>query len=289
MEDNDFNRGFKESAQDAKDGMKGMMVASFTINLVMSGAMSFMLTWINSLQMVLHLPMMLILIPPNVSSFFSLILPVVQFDLLDPEWTTELIFKFDENPEESFGDEFEMKVFDQMKDLGYETHNSVRLLGSLLIFKVLWLVRVFIYYPIVKLYVKITKKGGKYLKSLSDTLFYGEVIIISIESFIEFLIAGYLNQRYQLFTAYGETFAVFTSYYCLLLCCIVLPLVMIFILRQEPEKFSDPTFQTKYGALWDGIKMHNKPSIAFNGIFMARRIIFVVICFYSEKYPAQQF
>ena len=72
-----------------------MMVISFIINLVMSGAMGYMLGWINALQMILHLPMLLILIPANVGAFFSIILPVVQFDLLDPEWTTELVFEFD--------------------------------------------------------------------------------------------------------------------------------------------------------------------------------------------------
>ena len=57
--------------------MKSMMLISFFINLIMSGAMGYMIAWINALQMIMHLPMLLILIPANVSSFFSLILPIV--------------------------------------------------------------------------------------------------------------------------------------------------------------------------------------------------------------------
>ena len=83
-----------------------MMVLSFLINLIMSGALGYMIGWINALQMILHLPMLMILIPANVSSFFSLILPVVQFDILDPEWTTELVFEFEEDPDESFENSF---------------------------------------------------------------------------------------------------------------------------------------------------------------------------------------
>ena len=69
--------------------------------------------------MILHLPMLRIIIPANVSAFFQIILPVVQFDLLDPEWTTELIMEFDEEPEEDFLEDISYKVFDQMQDLGY--------------------------------------------------------------------------------------------------------------------------------------------------------------------------
>ena len=54
-----------------------MMLISFAINLILSGAMTYLVGWINSLQLIIHLPMMMILIPPNVSMFFSLILPIV--------------------------------------------------------------------------------------------------------------------------------------------------------------------------------------------------------------------
>jgi hypothetical protein len=139
--------------------MKSMMIISFLINLLMSGAMGDMVLWINSLQMILHLPMMLILIPANVGAFFTLILPVVQFDLLDPDWTTNLIFEFEEEPEETFENSFGSSVFDQMKDLGYETHNSMQLLGSLFIFSLLWFMRSLLFFPVVKLFVFLTGKG----------------------------------------------------------------------------------------------------------------------------------
>jgi hypothetical protein len=64
--------------------VKGMMIFSFVINLVLSGAMDYMVAWINSLQLIIHLPMLMTLIPANVASFFALILPVVQFDLIPP-------------------------------------------------------------------------------------------------------------------------------------------------------------------------------------------------------------
>ena len=221
-----------------------MMVLSFLINLIMSGALGYMIGWINALQMILHLPMLMILIPANVSSFFSLILPVVQFDILDPEWTTELVFEFEEDPDESFENSFGRSVFDQMKDLGYETHNSMSLLGSLFIFTVIYFMRVMLFYPVVKLFVKITKKGEQYCNQLRDTLFYGEIITISIEAYIELLIAGYLNYKYQLNSTGGEIFAVWVSYYCLFMCLVIMPILSIYILTREMDKFHDEQFET---------------------------------------------
>jgi hypothetical protein len=64
-------------SENGADGLKGMMIVSFSINLVLAGALTFMVGWINSLQLIIHLPMLLAIIPANVASFFSLILPIV--------------------------------------------------------------------------------------------------------------------------------------------------------------------------------------------------------------------
>ena len=89
-----------------------MMLISFLINFVLSGAMSHMVGWINSLQLIIHLPMLMTLIPANVGSFFSLILPIVQFDLIPPEWSYELFLDFDDEPNEEFMSKFDTSVFD---------------------------------------------------------------------------------------------------------------------------------------------------------------------------------
>jgi len=75
--------------------MKAMLIVSFLMNLIMSGAMMYMLTMIRSLQMILHLPMMRVIIPGNVNMFFSILIPIVMFDIIDSEWSTEIVFGFD--------------------------------------------------------------------------------------------------------------------------------------------------------------------------------------------------
>jgi len=53
-----------------------------------------------------------------------------------------------------------------MEDLGYDTHNSVLLLGSLGIFAMWYWFRVFYYILMVIPYVLITGRGMKFAKNM---------------------------------------------------------------------------------------------------------------------------
>ena len=72
--------------------MKIMLIATFAMNLIMSGAMVYMIAMVRSLQMILHLPLLKVILPGNVSMLFEIMIPIVMFDILDSSWSTELIF-----------------------------------------------------------------------------------------------------------------------------------------------------------------------------------------------------
>ena len=151
--------------------------------------------------------MMMTMIPANVGSFFALILPIVQFDLIPPEWSYELFLDFDDEPNDEFMAEFDTSVFDQMKDLGYESHNSLRLLGSLFIFAFLYYVRLLIFYPVVLSIAKLWKVGVKYERDLRHSLFFNEFIVLNLEAYMELLISGYINYMFPLGSTNGEIVA----------------------------------------------------------------------------------
>ena len=50
----------------------------------------------------------------------------------------------------------------------------------------------------MSLFIVFSKKFVPYYHSLVKTLFFGEIILISLEAYIEFLIAGYMNYLFQL-------------------------------------------------------------------------------------------
>ena len=95
--------------------------------MILEGGKTYDIGMIRSMQVVLHLPLFRILFPANVCTFHEIILPFVMFEFLEPEHSSRLILSFDD-------DNNQHEMFDQMADLGYETHNSILNLGSIFVF-----------------------------------------------------------------------------------------------------------------------------------------------------------
>lgn len=103
------------------------MIGTFLLNFVFAVAFTFMVQWIHSMQMIIHLPMMRIPVPSNASSYFQTIVPVITFDVMPSDYTTELFLEFDSHSQDQIRD----NILGQMQDLGYENHNLLQILGSL--------------------------------------------------------------------------------------------------------------------------------------------------------------
>jgi hypothetical protein len=173
------------------DGMLNALVGTFFVNLVFQGAMSYLVSFINSLQLLIHLPLFNIVIPGNVNHFLKILVPVTQFDILDSSWTTEKIFEFDEEEIE----EKSQDITDQTKDLGYETHNSVLNLGSI---SFLYFVKIGILLLPLKLFRRFKMANALYKKLLSFMIF-SEILELNFDGYLEITIAGALS--------YQETFS----------------------------------------------------------------------------------
>ena len=65
------------------------------MNIFNRRALTQMITLIRSLQIIIHLPLIRIIIPSNVNMVFSIIIPIVMFDILETEYTSELFLEFD--------------------------------------------------------------------------------------------------------------------------------------------------------------------------------------------------
>mmetsp|Transcript_22772 Transcript_22772/g.35061 ORF Transcript_22772/g.35061 Transcript_22772/m.35061 type:complete len:197 (-) Transcript_22772:1108-1698(-) len=171
-----------------------------------------MLLLIRALQIVLHLPLVRVKVPANVSSLFQVLIPIAMFDVLDPDWTTKLIFTFDEEQQRLLRED----MTPQMIDLGYETHSSVLNLGSLSIFAIFYVTEVFIF-----LFLSLVKRFSKlklaFLDNMKKRLFYGDLLSLLIDANFEFLISSFLQFKHPLYSTDGERFSVFIGYLSLFL------------------------------------------------------------------------
>lgn len=119
----------------------------------------------------------------------------------------------------------------------------------------------------------------KYSINLSKTLFFGEVILISLEAYFELLISGYMNYLFKLHSKNGELIAVYSSYYCILMALIILPLMMVYVLTRPMAVIQQNWFENRWGSLFEGYKRETKWQLAANLVFIMRRFLFVLISF----------
>jgi len=202
----------------------GMLVAAIVMNLMMQGAMMWMILFINSLQMIVHLPMMQVILPANVAEFYGFLIPIAMFDVVEVFFAEDIPLEFDHDGQESLNN----KLLDQMQDLGYDSHNSVLNLGTIAVFSFIYYVRVLFYFLGVKPFVYFTNRGKAYMKSFGESLFFGELLFLAMEAYLEFLISGYLNLSEPLSTTSGETVAVALGAYAIILTLVVVPILFVY-------------------------------------------------------------
>jgi ATP-dependent Zn protease len=80
--------------------------------------------------------------PANVMRYFEIVKPIITFDLLPSDDIRDAIFTIDYEKQR----EFQKELLDQMEDLGYQTHNSIAILGSLWIYISYWVIKLAYYF-----------------------------------------------------------------------------------------------------------------------------------------------
>lgn len=137
---------------------------------------------------------MRILFPANALMFIGLIIEIAMFDVLPAEYTTDLIFEYDDKLEK-----VDEKIFGQMRDIGYESHSSIRNLGSLSIFITIYYLKVGLIGILWTMKKTCLGKNPYIIKAyryLCKTAFFSDILAILLDAYFEFLISGY-QQNYQ--------------------------------------------------------------------------------------------
>lgn len=171
-----------------------------------------------------------------------------------------------------------------MEDLGYDTHNSFLLLGSLGVFAIYYWLRVFLYLFLLVPFVLITRKGVKFAKGLRRVLFFNYLIGITIEGYFEYLIAGWLNLDKPIYHADGEILGVGIAIYSLFLCLFLFPVIWVALLFQPQKKLRQKRFLEKYGAMFEHMRPGKKVSIVYYVLYSLRRLAFCGLAFYASDF-----
>ena len=96
MPDNRLTQGLLVASFTIKEVVNNLLIGSLILNVAFKGALSLVFGMINSLQLILHLPIMNTPIPANVMTMFWILIPVVMFDLLEEYHIFESLFPDDD-------------------------------------------------------------------------------------------------------------------------------------------------------------------------------------------------
>jgi uncharacterized membrane protein YjfL (UPF0719 family) len=115
-----------------------------------------------------------------------------------------------------------------MKDLGYNSHDSILNLGTLGVLTFLYL-RV-LYYFGLKLYNRrFNNKQEERMKKLGESIFFGEFLFLAMEAYFEFLISGYLNISDPNNATGGKGVSYFLGIYVTIVALVIVPAVLVYV------------------------------------------------------------
>ena len=161
-----------------------------------------------------------------------------------------------------------------MTNLGYETHNSILNLGSTFIFIIIYGIFVAIFL-ILKYKLPATGMRRKFHDFLKQKLIFSFIIQTFISTFMEILIAGYLNLRAQIFSKNGEVLGVHFAYFSLGVSLVVLPALYTMVITRPIMELQNPQFYQTWGSFYAESKLTSRWNLLFNGISLLRRLQFV--------------
>mmetsp|Transcript_41185 Transcript_41185/g.62649 ORF Transcript_41185/g.62649 Transcript_41185/m.62649 type:complete len:111 (+) Transcript_41185:3922-4254(+) len=103
MPNSKSSENFESATETLESSMRWLFLSSFVLNLFIGGALSYMLLFIRSLQLIIHLPIFHVLMPANVILFYKSIMPFAKFDLLDNDMglNAGTVLSFDEEQQRS--------------------------------------------------------------------------------------------------------------------------------------------------------------------------------------------
>mmetsp|Transcript_9281 Transcript_9281/g.14051 ORF Transcript_9281/g.14051 Transcript_9281/m.14051 type:complete len:253 (+) Transcript_9281:2509-3267(+) len=100
-----LTKNFESGVQATEGALVSLLVISFLLQILLTGGMQYLVVFIRSLQLILHLPLLNVIVPANVLIMFSTTMSIAMFDVLDPAWTTELVLEFDDEAQEELAED----------------------------------------------------------------------------------------------------------------------------------------------------------------------------------------
>jgi hypothetical protein len=167
-----------------------------------------------------------------------------------------------------------------MADLGYQSHNSIIILGSLWLFALVYVVKVVIYVMYVNC-VKNTwlKNKLKFIRGWKNQLFFCFILELMIEPYFEWCIAARMNMHHMTSTYFGDRLGNFTGYFSSFIAFTLFPAILMYVDSFPLKEYSNPKFIAKWGVITQDSKNNTRFHSRYIMVLTSRRLLFLCICY----------
>ena len=168
-------------SESVEPAFKVFFVMTLLMNTIFQGILSKFMGAISPMQIITHLLMIRVIVPANVMIYMRALIPITQYDYLEPYWS-DLVSNALGFDEESCSLEFfgaSWRVTDQLFSLGYQSECSLLNLGTISFFLNIYAIKV-IFFILVMIPLR-HKYHQRYL-AMKNNLFFKEFIMIITNS-----------------------------------------------------------------------------------------------------------
>lgn len=162
--------------------------------------------------------------------------------------------------------------------MGFDTHNTILNLGSVFYFVLANLLLMVI--SLIATVSKCTNRPCQYLRDKIPLQgLFNSLFIIFFEGYMEMGISCYLNFQNAIVITNSDWFSYCVAYIIGAICCTVVPCLIIFIMRKEPEELGQKQTLLMYSNVYDGLKTSSVLALNYNLLYIIRRVLFITIMF----------
>lgn len=235
-----------KSSESANGGFQVLFWVGLVMQFLGSDALNIMGLMVRTYQFILHLPMFQMNMPGNVIMLYENVLPIVCWDMLDHSlnWETQPIIPFGDLEEEA-------PFPGQLEELGYETSNFMMNTSTIAILMLIYTVKLLIYGLLRLLVCCFPCCEGEWLRwtinGMHSSLFFADLIVLTVESYMEFMIAGYLTLRQPHFEKLGDKLSYGYASLAVSLALLFLPIILAKIWKKKFQVLQSDRYQGVVG------------------------------------------
>jgi hypothetical protein len=243
-------------------------------NILTSGAMAQIWGMINGMQIYSHLPLFKVLFPAFSGAAIAEILEIASFELIPLGDLTPLLLGEPEGDGEelleAFADDF-------------ESYYTILNLGSCAVIFVLSLALPLLIILVLSPVKNRSKAAREQSKSLTNAMRGNIILRFIIETCLDIAICVILQFYYNdlnggLFSN-NKPFYLTNSIMTVILgpAVVIFSCVMAVFYLRTFERWGDPEFEDRYGAVFEGLRRETKLALLYPAIFIIRRVLFAVV------------